>query len=196
MTPAIGTRRPREGRCAHCDKPLSDEVYESFQPIMFTGPLTWRSGPTEMEWCPAEDQPDRCAGEEHLCAGPSVDWRARALAAEAALKDAEGREALAVSMWNETELAARAATRGDASEPRDVSTDFGIDLFLVVQKTIADAEARGRTHGLLAAAIRLDDLVWCRCDRSWTDRKRHSPDCMDWLVDEIIELAAESTDGR
>lgn len=93
------------------------------------------------------------------CDGTATDWRARALAAEAALANAQGMEGLAVSMWNEVETAARSAASGDDEPPRSVATDCGLDLFLCVQNALADAEARGRQHGLLAAAWRLTTIA-------------------------------------
>jgi hypothetical protein len=152
---AIGTRRPREGRCERCDRPLTDETWL----------LTCRCGCGQAMWCADPHAPGLCCGPIG-CVSP-IDWRARALAAEAAMKDAEGREALAVSMWNETTLAAQAAARGDGSEPRDVSTDFGIDLFLTVKRELADAEARGRQHALLAALWTLGESRTLELETPW-----------------------------
>lgn len=69
-TPQPGDRRPREGRCVRCDRPLTDE--------------TWSSDEGQWQWDP-DYLPDdtRCAGWPVLCRGPSVDWRARCLQAEA-----------------------------------------------------------------------------------------------------------------
>lgn len=81
----IGERRPREGRCERCDRPLTDEA---FYGIASAFAVFDASG-------------ERCRGDFY-CSAP-IDWRARALAAEAALADAEARGRahglLAACMW-------------------------------------------------------------------------------------------------
>lgn len=68
--PRIGDRRPREGRCASCDRPLGDEEW-------IASPPQWHPA-----FLPGEG---RCRGD-FFCSAP-IDWRARALAAEGALRD-------------------------------------------------------------------------------------------------------------
>lgn len=86
---AIGTRRPREGRCERCDRPLTGEVYEHFEAYGADGREVRATDPEWLALVPTGD--GECEGDKHVCRGPSVDWRARALAAEAALQDAEAR---------------------------------------------------------------------------------------------------------
>lgn len=126
---AIGTRRPREGRCERCGKPLTDEEW------------------CGSDWDWADPRPGECFGS-YGCSGPSVDWRARALAAEADL---------------------------------------------------ADAESRGRAHGLLAAAM----LAESTCEHA--DRRYRSIGSAYWdgatdetsgLLSDVLALAKETTDGR
>lgn len=150
---AIGTRRPREGRCERCDRPLTGEVYEHFEAYGADGREVRATDPEWLALVPTGD--GECEGDKHVCRGPSVDWRARALAAEAALQD---------------------------------------------------AEARGRQHGLLAAAIRCDaEVEWCereiaraRVERSPVGVMRGEDRQLAMLaiLDEIMALAAEATDGR
>lgn len=91
-TPKVGDRRPREGRCERCDRPLTDLVAR---------PIEWLSG-TGVVWIPDAESADRCAGsggaswrDAHVlpgeCTGAPVDWRARALAAEAEVADLRSR---------------------------------------------------------------------------------------------------------
>lgn len=117
--PKIGDRRPREGRCERCDRPLTD--VQELRRI----------------WFPASSDETHCVGGIS-CREPPIDWRARALAAEAAL---------------------------------------------------AEAEASGRQHGLLAGAMVVADLAECACGEHWTARNRHAPDCAAWMVDEVAALA-------
>lgn len=117
VTPTIGDRRPREGRCEKCDLPL----------------------------CAATDgncPPGVCHSEYYgNCAGEPIDWRTRALDAEAQL---------------------------------------------------ADAEARGRLHGLFAAA-------WALSDRTVTLPASSASSAVAVLLDgafsEVVALA-EATDDR
>lgn len=32
-----------------------------------------------------------------------------------------------------------------------------------------------------------DNGLACRCDPAWTDRKLHSPDCVAWIPDAVME---------
>ena len=127
-TPKVGDRRPREGRCERCDRPLTDEVW-----------TTWVSREQELRriWFPASSDETHCVGGIS-CRESPIDWRARALAAEAVL---------------------------------------------------AAAEASGRQHGLLAGAMRLFDLAECSCSSAWTGRHMHSPDCAEWMIDELAALS-------
>lgn len=86
---AIGTRRPREGRCERCDRPLTGEVYDYFEAYGADGREVRATDPEWLALTPTRD--GECEGDKHVCRGPSVDWRTRALAAEAALADAEER---------------------------------------------------------------------------------------------------------
>lgn len=129
--PKVGDRRPREGRCARCDRPLTDEFRSP--------PCTCGCGRAS-EWLAADSTDSHCRGD-WTCSGPFVDWRARALAAEAAL---------------------------------------------------AEAEASGRQHGLLAGAMVVADLAACACGDHWTARNRHAPDCAEWMVDEVSALSRDT----
>lgn len=83
---AIGTRRPREGRCDRCEKPLTDLVWETWESIAPWGaPL-----PPVTDWREQDGTDTHCAGDP-FCDAPEIDWCARALAAEADLADAEAR---------------------------------------------------------------------------------------------------------
>lgn len=73
--PEIETRRPREGRCERCDRPLTDEVLVAIRPDWWE----WRADDPD-------DRDDVCPGtrsghRQRICFGTPVDWRARALAA-------------------------------------------------------------------------------------------------------------------
>lgn len=135
--PNPGDRRPREGRCERCDRPLSDIVIDD--PEMGT------------EW-PALDQPEHCPGGI-LCGGPSVDWRARAL-------DAERDRDLMQSFWRAALAHGHAAADGKP-EPRGdlVGTDAELNLYAHVEAALAEAYLDGARHGLLAAAWRVDAEV-------------------------------------
>jgi hypothetical protein len=84
--PQPGDRRPREGRCPDCDRPLTDEVYETRVLGGFLGipehPVT--------DWWQVDHHEGHCAGEP-LCDGERVDWEQRARDAEARALAAEGR---------------------------------------------------------------------------------------------------------
>lgn len=168
--PKVGDRRPREGRCDRCDRPLTDEVFIATCPC--------GCGAKRARWDDADADSASCAGGWR-CDGPAVDWRARALAAEAAL--AEVREVLAdpdMGALVDHGLAGDVATRLHATV--DAALAHGREHFL-----------DGAQHGLLAAAMRLSDLA-CACGPAWTGRGMHSPDCVEWMVDELAELAKET----
>lgn len=129
---AIGTRRPREGRCDRCDRPLTDLVWTTWTPIALWGPEM----PPVTDWredASADDS--RCMGEP-FCDEDAIDWKQRARAAEADL---------------------------------------------------ADAEARGRKHGLLAAAWLANGPLHILGDSTATARR---------ISEQIIALAAEATDDE
>jgi len=233
---AAGTRRPREGRCERCDRPLTDLVWTTWTPITLCGPelppiTDWR------EETPTDDT--RCLGEP-LCSGVEVDWQARALAAEESvtvckamisqlvgdldgMRDqyrrgytnghAAGRQAAydgeepkgygqALRDMTARALAAEArlsvpATSADTTRLHRIRTrllelvpaDGTMSLWDDVQRldrALADAESRGRAHGLLAAAWVCPE---CDCSDSWTLRGRHSTECAAWVRDEIAALA-------
>lgn len=103
-TPQPGDRRPREGRCERCDRPLTDEVWETWEPISWTGqkfaPVT--------DWNLASDQPDRCHGT-HECSGERVDWKARCVELQVALREA--RSTTLFEAWCEVNRFAENLTR-------------------------------------------------------------------------------------
>ena len=218
-TPKVGDRRPREGRCERCDRPLTDEVW-----------TTWVSREQELRriWFPASSDETHCVGGIS-CRESPIDWRARALAAEAALAlpsddyvrgytngHAAGRQAAydgeepkgygqalrdmtarAKKAEDREALAvslwheAETAARAAAKgEPEPHGmTDVGLDLYWTVRHAIERAEASARQHGLLVGAWCVDALAACVCGDHWTARNRHAPDCAAWMVDEVAALA-------
>lgn len=157
-----------------------------------------------------DDEPEaqragiRRIAEMHDRAAVALDAYADGIDAAAvereACANAQGMERLAITMWRETEDAARSSARGDAEPPRNVSTDPGIDLFLTVKRALADAEARGRQHGALAIAWRIVDaernnracvLPDDKPDGWWKTRA----DAFANVIVAIEKLAAEATDG-
>ena len=153
---APGTRRPREGRCERCDRPLcavTDETQCSGADVCHGG-----------RW-----------GCE--CDGTPIDWRARALAAEARLS-------VPATSADTTRLH-RIRTRLLELVPADGTMSLWDDVQRL-DRALADAEARGRAHGLLAAAWACPE---CDCSDSWTLRGRHSTECAAWVRDEIAALA-------
>ena len=82
--PKVGDRRPREGRCERCDRPLTDVAWTTWTPLLpaDAAPVTdWREG---------DSTDTHCAGDP-FCDAPEVDWKARALAAEAEVADLRSR---------------------------------------------------------------------------------------------------------
>lgn len=123
--PEIETRRPRAGRCERCDRPLTDEVLVAIRPDWWE----WRADDPD-------DRDDVCPGtrsghRQRICFGTPVDWRARALAAEAAL--AEERQNHGI-----TQTALDLATAAQGLSPAILA---------------GDAFRDGARHGLLAAAL-------------------------------------------
>lgn len=89
--PRVGDRRPREGRCERCDRPLTDYEWNASPPI----------------WIAAFDPGSgRCRGDFY-CSAP-IDWRCRCLQAEAerdaAFRDG-ARHGLLVGAWTVPECA-------------------------------------------------------------------------------------------
>lgn len=91
MNPQPGDRRPREGRCERCDRPLSDEVWVVPEHRRDAG---WRVAYDEDSKCPARknggyenEHGDHIGPHDDECTGESIDWRARALAAEARVEE-------------------------------------------------------------------------------------------------------------
>lgn len=134
-----GDRKPRQGECARCGRPLSDLEWNN-SPGCWILPVTLTNdGPT----C------DAINASGQACRGTPIDWRSRALAAEAAL---------------------------------------------------ADAEARGRAHGLLAAAMLLAAAeqknracVEPRAsDENWWETRANA---FKGAIGGIERLAAEATDA-
>ena len=78
--PEIETRRPREGRCERCDRPLTDEAWTTWTPLLpaDAAPVT--------DWREDDSTDTHCVGDP-LCNREEIDWRARALAAEAEVAD-------------------------------------------------------------------------------------------------------------
>ena len=132
--PKIGDRRPREGRCPTCDRPLCDQVYTHHEPILLFGPRP----PPYDDWTEVDDQPDRCAGEP-FCSGERVDWQARALAAE-------------------TRCAADAATIARLTEERDAARAEVVRLEYA-RDHIAESDACQRRHDTLDAVEKERDAL-------------------------------------
>jgi hypothetical protein len=170
---AIGTRRPREGRCERCDRPLTDLVWG----VDFGNHHDWY-----------EDEPTAttCIGEDVLCRGPSVDWRARALAAEARLSVSATSAAIDAfrAKRDATHVCEHGSLARKCGDCDGVESGLEAEAWqaraLAAEAALADAEARGRAHGLLAAAL-VADTEYARAivrrdleevgspDRSWWD---------------------------
>lgn len=122
--PKVGDRRPREGRCERCDRPLTDVVWTTWTPLLPSdaAPVT--------DWREDDSTDTHCVGDP-LCNREEIDWRARALAAEAAL--AEERQNHGI-----TQTALDIATAAQGLSPAILA---------------GDAFRDGARHGLLAAAL-------------------------------------------
>lgn len=184
---AIGTRRPREGRCERCEKPLTDLVWETWESIAPWGaPL-----PPVTDWREQDGTDTHCAGDP-FCDAPEIDWRARALAAEAALQDA--RDVLA-------DQSGGALIAGDGSVAGDVAMRL-IDLSTACVNALADAEARGRQSGLFEAwcAVAAERDAEMECYRRSRGKDggeywKGVVDTTDEALARIVALAKEATDG-
>jgi hypothetical protein len=180
--PQPGDRRPREGRCPDCDRPLSDEVYETRERGGYMG---LPKNPVS-DWWWVDHQEGHCAGEP-LCDGERVDWQQRARDAEARALAADARSADEYARGYTAGHAAGRQAAYDGEEPQ------GYGQALRDAERDRDAAFRdGVRHGMLAAAWIAPD---CRCDVSWTSRGRHSTECAAWVRDEIAAWAAEVRDA-
>lgn len=138
-------------RCERCDRPVT---------------------PWQEERDPA---PGECWGPG-ACDFDPVDWRARALAAEADLADV--RDVIA-DPFDGPIVAGNGTPAGNLA--------LSINA-MVTASILMVSEAR--LSALFAAWCCVPE---CVCHESWTSRGRHSTECAKWIADDIAELAKEAS---
>lgn len=156
--PKVGDRRPREGRCERCDRPLTDVAWTTWTPLLpaDAAPVT--------DWREDDSTDTHCVGDP-LCNREEIDWRARALAAEASLSeidtlrarvaeleaafDADSIEAVRIAHYDRCVASDRCDCLARAAR-MDAALRGGTPTLDAIR---AQEFRDGARHGLLAAAL-------------------------------------------